>query len=73
MHAKDIMSTPAYTVHADGPVAAVVELLERQSITAVPVTDERGVLVGMVTEETCCDGRRAVPLRATSARARSVR
>ncbi|WP_380120760.1 CBS domain-containing protein [Dactylosporangium cerinum] len=50
MHAKDIMSTPAYTVHADGPVAAVVELLERQSITAVPVTDERGVLVGMVTE-----------------------
>ncbi|GAA3199689.1 HPP family protein [Dactylosporangium siamense] len=50
MRAKDIMSAPAYTVRADAPVAVVVELLERQSITAVPVVNERGVLVGMVTE-----------------------
>jgi CBS domain-containing protein len=50
MHAKDIMSTPAYTVRADAPVAVAVELLERQSITAVPVVDESGALVGLVTE-----------------------
>ncbi|MEV0133306.1 CBS domain-containing protein [Dactylosporangium sp. NPDC050688] len=50
MHAKDIMSTPAHTVRADAPVAAAVELLERQSITAAPVVDDRDVLVGLVTE-----------------------
>ncbi|MET7425903.1 CBS domain-containing protein [Dactylosporangium sp. NPDC005555] len=50
MHAKDIMSTPARTVRADAPVAAAVEPLERQSITAAPVVDERDVLVGLVSE-----------------------
>lgn len=72
MHAKDIMSAPAYTVRADAPVAAAVDLLERQSITAVPVVDEGDVLVGLVTEETCCDGRQAAPRRPTSVRAGSV-
>ncbi|WP_432840455.1 CBS domain-containing protein [Dactylosporangium sp. CA-092794] len=50
MHAKDIMSTPARTVHADAPVAEAVALLERQSITAAPVVDEHDVLVGLVSE-----------------------
>ncbi|MER7281867.1 CBS domain-containing protein [Dactylosporangium sp. NPDC000244] len=50
MHAKDIMSTPAHTVRADAPVAEVVGLLEHYSITAVPVVDDGGTLVGMVSE-----------------------
>ncbi|WP_426512791.1 HPP family protein [Dactylosporangium sp. McL0621] len=50
MHAKDIMSTPVYTVRADAPVADAVALLERYSITAVPVVDDGGTLVGMVGE-----------------------
>ena len=50
MHAKDIMSTPAYTVHADAAVAEAVALLERRSITAAPVVDDRDVVVGLVSE-----------------------
>ncbi|GGM68144.1 HPP family protein [Dactylosporangium sucinum] len=50
MHAKDIMSTPAYTVHADAPVSEAVTLLERRSITAAPVVDEHDLLVGLVSE-----------------------
>lgn len=50
MHAKDIMSTPAYTVHADAAVAEAVALLERRSITAAPVVDDRDMVVGLVSE-----------------------
>ncbi|WP_238012311.1 CBS domain-containing protein [Dactylosporangium sp. AC04546] len=50
MHAKDIMTTPAYTVHAEAPVSEAVALLERRSITAAPVVDEHDLLVGIVRE-----------------------
>ncbi|WP_432971404.1 CBS domain-containing protein [Dactylosporangium sp. CA-233914] len=50
MHAKDIMSTPAYTVRAGAPVGEAVALLERRSITEVPVVDDDGTLVGMLSE-----------------------
>ncbi|GAA2366754.1 CBS domain-containing protein [Dactylosporangium salmoneum] len=50
MHAKDIMSAPARTVRADAPVGDGVALLERWSITAVPVVEEDGTLVGMLSE-----------------------
>jgi CBS domain-containing protein len=50
MHAKDIMSTPAYTVRADAPVSEAVALLERHAITAAPVVGEDDVLVGLISE-----------------------
>jgi CBS domain-containing protein len=50
MHAKDIMSQPAYTVRADEPVECAVALLEREQVTAVPVVDEQGILVGSISE-----------------------
>ena len=50
MHAKDIMTAPAHTVRADAPLQDAVALLEQQSITAEPVVDERGVLVGLISE-----------------------
>ncbi|MGI5239794.1 CBS domain-containing protein [Dactylosporangium sp. CA-139066] len=50
MHAKDIMSAPAHTVRADAPVGEAVALLERWSITALPVTDDEGTLVGLISE-----------------------
>lgn len=50
MHAKDIMTAPARTVRADAPLEDAVTLLEQLSITAAPVVDERGVLVGLISE-----------------------
>ncbi|HTJ33733.1 MAG TPA: CBS domain-containing protein [Dactylosporangium sp.] len=50
MHAKDIMSTPAHTVRADAPVGDAVALLERYAITGVPVVDDAGTLVGLISE-----------------------
>ncbi|MET7423698.1 CBS domain-containing protein [Dactylosporangium sp. NPDC005555] len=50
MHAKDIMSTPAHTVHADAPVGDAVVLLERHSFTAVPVVGDDDTLIGMISE-----------------------
>jgi CBS domain-containing protein len=50
MHAKDIMSTPARTVAAGAPVGDAVALLERWSITALPVVDDAGTLVGLISE-----------------------
>ena len=50
MHAKDIMTAPVHTVRADAPLGDAVALLERESITTVPVVDERDVLVGLISE-----------------------
>ncbi|MGI5175812.1 CBS domain-containing protein [Dactylosporangium sp. CA-152071] len=50
MHAKDIMSRPVHTVRADEPVAGAVALLEREQITAAPVVDAHGRLVGSISE-----------------------
>ncbi|MEV4141595.1 CBS domain-containing protein, partial [Dactylosporangium sp. NPDC049742] len=50
MHVKDIMTAPVHTVRAEAPLDDAVALLERESITAVPVVDERDVLVGVISE-----------------------
>ncbi|MEU7875405.1 CBS domain-containing protein [Dactylosporangium sp. NPDC049140] len=50
MRVKDIMSSPACTVRADAPLGDAVALLEERSITAAPVVDDDGMLVGMVSE-----------------------
>ncbi|MEV8516100.1 CBS domain-containing protein [Dactylosporangium sp. NPDC051484] len=50
MHVKDIMTFPAHTVRADAPLGDAVTLLEDRSFTAVPVVDDSGALVGMISE-----------------------
>ncbi|MFG2041870.1 HPP family protein [Dactylosporangium sp. NPDC048998] len=50
MHVKDIMTFPAQTVRADAPLGDAVTLLEDRSYTAVPVVDDSGALVGMISE-----------------------
>ncbi|WP_433087052.1 CBS domain-containing protein [Dactylosporangium sp. CA-052675] len=50
MHARDIMTAPARTVRVDAPLRDAVSLLEELSVTAAPVVDERGVLVGLISE-----------------------
>jgi CBS domain-containing protein len=50
MRAKDIMSSPVHTLPPVASVTSAAELLAARAITAAPVVNEAGVLVGMVSE-----------------------
>jgi len=50
MKAREIMTSPVLCVRADSPVADVATLLAKHRISAVPVTDETGGVIGMVSE-----------------------
>src|SRR3954447_294004 len=50
MRAKDIMTTPVQVVRQDAPVEEASDLLAARSVTALPVVDADGALVGMVSE-----------------------
>jgi CBS domain-containing protein len=50
MNASDVMVTDVITVKPTGTVREVAELLLTNRISAVPVVDEAGKLVGMVSE-----------------------
>lgn len=50
MNAGDVMTTGVVTVAADTPVGEIVGLLLRHGISAVPVLDELGAVVGLVSE-----------------------
>jgi CBS domain-containing protein len=50
MKASEIMTKPVITVQTGTPVREVTALLAEHAITAVPVLDEDGRLVGMVSE-----------------------
>ena len=50
MRARDIMSSPVHTVLPTTPVEAAAELMGKQSVTALPVVDDKGHLAGMVSE-----------------------
>ncbi|HEY6010172.1 MAG TPA: CBS domain-containing protein [Nitrospirota bacterium] len=48
--AKDIMTRNVVTVTADTSIEALASLLVKNEISGVPVVDEGGALVGIVTE-----------------------
>jgi CBS domain-containing protein len=50
MRAKDIMTRPVHTVAQDASVESAAELMTAHRITALPVVDRQGGLVGMVSE-----------------------
>jgi CBS domain-containing protein len=50
MQAKDVMVCPVITVDENETVAGVAKLLLAKQISAVPVVDKAGRLVGIVTE-----------------------
>ena len=50
MRVKDIMSQPVYCVRDSDPIERVAALLADKKITAAPVLDDAGKLVGMVSE-----------------------
>ncbi|MFE5709275.1 CBS domain-containing protein [Streptomyces sp. NPDC056501] len=47
--ARDLMSTPAVTVHAEETVADAARLMVRRGVERLPVVDEEERLVGIVT------------------------
>ena len=49
MRAKDIMSSPVVTVARDTPLKRVAEILLEHDISAVPVVDAAGEIVGIAS------------------------
>jgi CBS domain-containing protein len=50
MMIRELMTAPAVTVRSDTTIAAALQLLDDDKITAMPVVDRAGVLVGIVSE-----------------------
>jgi CBS domain-containing protein len=50
MKVKEIMKAPVYTAGIDMPTADVADLLVKHRISAVPVVDGHGAVVGLVSE-----------------------
>ncbi|MGP5196760.1 CBS domain-containing protein [Arthrobacter rhombi] len=48
--AADIMSTPVFTVSRDTPVEEIAALLGRHRISALPVVEDPGHVLGLVSE-----------------------
>jgi CBS-domain-containing membrane protein len=48
--ARDVMTAPAVTVRPDTPVVEAARIMARRRISGLPVVDEDGHLVGIVTE-----------------------
>ena len=50
MRTKDLMSSPVHLVWQNASVESAAELMTAKSVTALPVVDANGALVGMVSE-----------------------
>lgn len=50
MLVRDVMTSPAITVARDAPVRRAIRILHENDITAAPVVDAAGTLVGVVSE-----------------------
>ncbi|PWU52165.1 hypothetical protein DLE60_31710 [Micromonospora globispora] len=47
--AKDLMTAPAVTAQAEAPLPAAARLMDREAVKRLPVLDDLGRLVGIVT------------------------
>ena len=50
MNARNVMSKPVVSVHPNTPLREIARLLLHKGISAVPVIDEKGAPIGMVSE-----------------------
>jgi acetoin utilization protein AcuB len=50
---ESVMSSPAHTIRADEPVEAAARVMLSRRISALPVVDEDGALVGVITSTDC--------------------
>ncbi len=48
--AKEVMSSPVITIKADTPLKKAAEILDENSFSGVPVVDDEGVLIGVLSE-----------------------
>ncbi len=48
--AKDIMSAPVVTIEADTPLKKAAEILDENSFSGVPVVDDEGIVIGILSE-----------------------
>jgi len=51
MLVRDIMTHDVITVRRDARVATVVQLFRKHAISGLPVVDDKGALVGIITEK----------------------
>lgn len=49
-HARNLMSTPVKSVSLGTPLSDIIILLAEERISGVPVTDEDGRVLGMISE-----------------------
>jgi|DewCreStandDraft_2_1066082.scaffolds.fasta_scaffold01198_14 CBS domain-containing protein len=61
MQVKDIMSQPVITVHEEASLEEVAKLMLQHDIGAVPVVDDDGRLVGIITESDFTGKERGFP------------
>ena len=50
MRVRDVMTTPVHVIWQNAPVESAAELMTTAAVTALPVVDANGALVGMVSE-----------------------
>jgi len=50
MKARDVMTTAVSSVSPDTPISEIAKILRDRKISAVPVVDETGIPIGMVSE-----------------------
>jgi CBS domain-containing protein len=53
MKAADVMTSNVITIRSDASIAEMVKLMLDNRISGLPVVDDRGKLVGIVTEGDC--------------------
>jgi CBS domain-containing protein len=51
LKAKDIMSKTVTTIRSDGTLLDAIQLLVCKEISGLPVVDERGKMIGIITEK----------------------
>ena len=50
MQARDVMKTTIHTVSPDATIDVAIKIMVEQKISGVPVVDDNGILVGLLTE-----------------------
>lgn len=50
LRVKDVMSRPPYTIDAEAPIATAIAVMRDKSVRHLPVVDEAGRLLGMISD-----------------------
>ncbi len=66
MRVEDVMTREVATVHPDTPLRDVARLLVERAVSGVPVVDDAGAVVGIVSEADVMAKERAEPQRASA-------